>query len=206
MMTRLWRKVSYNYREGGLGGLLRKWLWHLREAIWSDSQWLIYEMMLGEGDLRVRPMVERRKLGFPDLVDLGYFKAQYFPEAMQRRMESGAVCHGFFVGDRLATIGWTTSGYLELDVSLRVSCAGSAGLFDFYTYKEFRSRGYYTNALLQLLAVTRDAGLDKAYIAVDPSNVASIKAIERAGFHRLRRITKRRRFGVSQVIKEEILR
>ena len=202
----LWRKASYNFREAGLSGLASKCAVYVHEALWSDSQWLIYEKTFGDGELSVPPRVVRRELGFGDLFDVGYFKAQNFPEAMQHRMESGAVCHGFFFGDRLATIGWTTSNYLELDVSLRVSCPGSAGLFDFYTYKEFRARGYYTNALMQLFVVARDAGFAKACIAVDPSNVASIKAIERAGFQRLRRITKRRRFGVSRVIKEEILR
>lgn len=192
----------YRFREGGFRGLLRRALVYMREALWSDSEWRIYERELTDDVSCVRATVIRRELGFRELVDLGYFKARDFPEAMRRRMDSGNVCYGFFEGGQLATIGWSSVDYLELDANLRISCPSSVGLFDFYTKREFRSKGYYTNALRQLVVVMSDAGFVKARIAVDPNNTPSIKGIERAGFRLVMRVSRRRRLGRSSIRQE----
>lgn len=178
---------------------------YVRQRLWSEEQWVIYERTLSDGISFPRAIVTRRELGLRELVELGYFKALEFPDALRSRIDSGNLCHGFFEGDRLATIGWSSPGYLELDVDLRVPCPNSIGMYDFLTYKEFRSKGYYTNALNQLLAVMSHAGYSKALIAVSPNNSSSRRGIEKAGFRQALRVMRRARFGVREIYREELV-
>jgi hypothetical protein len=201
-MRDLRRKLSYHLRAGGLRGLGRKLLAYVRQEIWSDSQWLVYERSLTEDLPSVCGPLIRRELAFADLEKLGYDKALAFPEGIKRRFEDRNTCHGFYAGDDLATTGWSSPEYLELDQDVRLPCPGSAGLFDFNTFEQFRSRGYYTKALVQLLVVMREIGFRSACIAVDPGNAPSIKGIERAGFRLKLRVVRRRRLGMRAVLQQ----
>ncbi len=203
MMSALLKKFTHHYREGGISGLTRKTLIFGLKKLWSRDQWVIYEKTLRKAIPSQSAALARRELGFDELVDFRYYKAVGFPDEIRRRIASGVSCHGFFEGDRLATIGWSSPGYLELDTDLRVPCPGSVGLYDFFTYSEFRSKGYYTNALAQLLATMCQAGYLKACIAVAPNNSPSIKGIERVGFRRALQVTRRRRLGITEIVEEE---
>ena len=196
------RKLAYHLRAGGPRGLAGKLMAYLRQEIWSDSQWLVYERLLTEEPAVASEPLVRRELGFAELQRLGYDKAVAFPEGIKRRFEERNVCHGFYAGDELATIGWSSPEYLELDQDLRLAFPGAAGLFDFNTFEQFRYRGYYTNALRQLFVTMRQIGFRRAYIAVDPGNAPSIKGIERAGFRLKSRIVRRRRFGIRAVVQQ----
>jgi RimJ/RimL family protein N-acetyltransferase len=114
---------------------------------------------------------------------------------MQERLDSGARCHGCLLGGELVNVGWTSVGYLELVPGIRVLDKDSIAIYDCYTLPAFRAKGYYTESLIRMLRQIRDAGAVRALIAVDPDNVASIKAIERAGFRPLYRLTVSMRFG-----------
>lgn len=199
-MRHVLRKLIHHYQEMGIRDFIWKVARHVRDRAWSDTSWVVYELALtGNANRRVAESVVRRELGLREIVSAGYFKARSFPEEMRRRFQNRNVCHGFYLGDRLATIGWSSADYLELDSNLHFPCPGAVGLFDFYTFDEFRSRGFYTNALTQLANVMRDKGFTSAYISVDPGNLVSIKGIERAGFQQLLRITRHWRLGVSTI-------
>lgn len=200
-MRRILRQFAYHYGQGGTRGLLRKVGGRTRQICWSESQWVIYVRALADDVPRVGDSLIRRELGFRELLDLGYFKVRSFPEEIIRRFDDRNVCHGFYLGDLLATIGWSSADYLELDRNVRLPCPGGAGLFDFYTFEEHRSRGYYTNALMQLAAALRNAGFARAYIAVDPGNEPSVKGIRRAGFRPALQVTRRWRFGMATIIR-----
>lgn len=173
--------------------------------IWSESHWRLYERACESVIFCIKTTVVRRELGFDDLIEVDYCKALAFPQYIRQRFNDGNTCHGFFVDNRLATIGWTSPGYIELDVGQRMPCPAALGMFDFYTYKEYRSRGYYTSALMQLILAAQHSGFGKAYIAVDPGNLPSIKGIERVGFTQAMRITRRIRFGVRTFAKEDVI-
>lgn len=195
------RKLVHHYHEGGVAGFLPRMGGFVRRRCWSQSHWVIYVRDL-TGDLpQVTQSVTHRQLRLPELLSVGYFKAREFPEGMEQRFGRNNICHGFYVGARLATIGWSSPYYLELDRKLEVPCSGAAGLFDFLTFEEFRSRGYYTSALKYLALLMRDAGFCRDYIAVDPGNTPSIKGIERAGFRPAFRVTRRWRLGVGSILK-----
>jgi RimJ/RimL family protein N-acetyltransferase len=97
----------------------------------------------------------------------------------------------------LATIGWSSNDYMELDRGVKFPCPSEVGLFDFITLPEFRSRGLYTNALRYLLKNIHERGPTCIYIAVDPNNLSSVKGIQRAGFGPFLRFKRRRVFGIS---------
>lgn len=198
-MKRVLRKLVHHYRQGGAPGLMRKAADYLRDRLWSDTHWLVYERVLAGDTDRVAEAVSLRELGTRELAEVGYFRMKAFPEDITRRFRDGHVCHGFYVGNCLATVGWSSAGCLELDANVRFPCPTAVGLFDFHTFKEFRSRGYYTNALQQLANVMRDKHFTRALIAVDPGNLPSVRGIERAGFRRVLQVTRRRRLGVSTI-------
>jgi Acetyltransferase (GNAT) domain len=198
-VRRILRGLSHHYRAGGVGGLTRKALDYLQRIIWSDTSWLVYVRALTDDSREVGELVARREIGLRELAECGYVKLKAFPEEIERRFHERNICFGFYASERPATIGWSSPEYLELDRDLRFPCRGAVGLYDFETFEEFRSRGYYTNALMQIARVMRDRGQTTLFIAVDPKNVPSIRGIERAGFRRVLCVTRRRRFGARMV-------
>lgn len=198
------RKLAYYYRTEGARALVRKVFEVVRQTCWSETRWLVYERKL-EGKLAHGPKrLLRHKMDLQALIASSHPKASAFPEATTRRFDLGQTCHGFYLGDRLATVGWSSVDYLELDEDVTVPCPGGVGLFDFVTFDEFRSRGCYTEALLQLIAEMQGKGFARVLIAVDPGNVASIRGIVRAGFVPAARVTRRRRFGAHSVIRRAL--
>jgi GNAT superfamily N-acetyltransferase len=133
--------------------------------------------------------------GFEELRELGYFKAMAFPEVIRARLDSGALCHGFFLDGELVNIAWSSRGFLEMEPGVSICEGGCVGIFDCYTLPAHRSKGIYTDTLLLLIRAIGDEGGSTALIAVDPGNIPSIKGIERAGFKPLCRLTRVRRFG-----------
>jgi RimJ/RimL family protein N-acetyltransferase len=164
--------------------------------VWSDTAWVIYGQDLSSFALTPRLSLTESNLDFDGLLRHGYFKANEFPEAMRARLASGARCHALLTNDRLANIGWTTRGYLELQAGVQIRDEASLAIFDCFTVYEFRSKGIYTDSLIRMLAYGRDSGALRALIGVDPDNLPSIRAIENAGFQPLYRLDFRRRFGI----------
>lgn len=200
-MGHLLRKLAYYYREGGVGASLSKTFEYGRRVVWSDSLWVVYwRASTKQAPPNAPQLLVHRELGLEELAAIGYSKAREFPQDIRRRFERGNVCHGFHVGDQVATIGWSSPGYLELDRDVVLPYEGSVGLFDFVTLEEFRSRGCYTSALIQLSVEMRRRGFAGTYIAVDPGNAPSIRGIERAGFRRSTTVRRRWRIGVRRLI------
>jgi GNAT superfamily N-acetyltransferase len=194
-MRALWRHFEYNYREGGLRQVVYKLLWRCGQWLWSESSWLIYRVDTTQYRRDPTLLLRREPLDFEQMVRHQYFKAQLFPEDMQGRLASGAICHGFFIGQELANIGWTTQGYLELEAGVSLPEEQSICIFDCFTLPAHRSKGVYTDSLISLVRAARDQGAANALIAVDPGNLVSIKGIERAGFQPLYQFKRLRRCG-----------
>jgi GNAT superfamily N-acetyltransferase len=194
-MRALWRHVSYNLQEGGLRQVLAKVVFRIRQWLWAETDMLVYGAKAAAYQPEPGSRLQHRCLDFSALRKLRYFKALLFPEAIGDRLESGAVCHGFFLDSEIATIAWTTCGYLEIEPGVRAVDERSVGIYDCYTTPAHRSKGFYTESLIFLVHAFREHGVDSALIAVDPGNLASIKGIERAGFEPRYRLQCLRRFG-----------
>jgi ribosomal protein S18 acetylase RimI-like enzyme len=193
-MKRLYRKLAFNYSEGGLGGLSLKMLSFASYALYSRTAWHVYVHRFLDSDTSEH-QIQYRELNFQDLLDARYAKAAAFPEEIRARFDRQNACYGFYLNDRLAVVGWSSDGYLELDHGVIFSCPCEAALFDFLTLPEFRGRGLYTNALRYLVRKLQKAGKHSVYIAVDPNNVHSVRGIEAAGFSRVLCISRRRILG-----------
>ncbi len=196
-MNRLFRKVAFNYSEGGARRLLQKSISAALSTLYSESVWNIY---VHEGSTEVRssePLVRCRELQYRDLLDAKYYKVLAFPEEIRLRFERQNTCYGFYLNENLATIGWSSDGYLELDRGVVFPCPSQVALFDFLTLPEFRGRGFYTDALRYLINNVQERSVRSIVIAADPNNTSSIKGIWRAGFHPFLRLNRRKILGIT---------
>jgi GNAT superfamily N-acetyltransferase len=189
-MKRLFRKLAFNYSEGGLGGVFLKALFFAANALFSRTSWNIYIHRSRESDSN-RPQVQCRELKFEDLLDARYAKAVAFPEEIRLRFDRQNTCYGFYASDRLAVVGWSSAGYLELDHGVIFPCPSEVALFDFLTLPEFRGRGLYTDALRYLMRRLVETG--------GHGKVHSVKGIEAAGFSPLMCISRTRILGFALI-------
>jgi predicted acetyltransferase len=196
-MININNKICRYWKSQGIRGVFRKAVGFCIERLWSRADWLVYEKSLTRVPENRSSALRHRLLEFDDLRRSKYFKAIECPEETRERLSGGAVCHGFFVGTELVTVGWSVVGRLELDVDCNIPISGAVGLYDFFTVPQFRSKGYYARALEYLLGAMFQAGFSRAYIAVDPGNVPSRKVIERVGFLLRLKVSRLRRFGIS---------
>jgi hypothetical protein len=196
-MRRLYRKLAFNYSEGGLGRLLQKSFSFTLSTLYSESLWNIY-IHKGFDDLGPsEPLLQCKTLTYQDLLDAQYYKVVAFPEEIRQRFDRRNTCYGFYLNKSLATIGWSSDGYLELDRGVVFPCPSEVALFDFMTLPEFRGRGIYTNALRYLINSIPKSSPSSIYIAVDPNDAASVKGIRRAGFSPLLSLSRRKILGVA---------
>lgn len=195
VLRAFWRHVEHNYREGGVRQVLFKIWMRLSEWAWSDSAWLVYQIDLVEYERAGPRRLQRSALDFESLLRHDYPKARAFPEVIRSRFKSGASCSGFFSEGKLATIAWMTRGHLEIEEGTSVREDNCLGIFDCLTFPEHRSKGHYTESLIQLAEEARTTEAAVVLIAVDPGNLPSVKGIERAGFKPLYRLARSRRIG-----------
>jgi CelD/BcsL family acetyltransferase involved in cellulose biosynthesis len=93
------------------------------------------------------------------------------------RVEDGRLVHWGWLIDRQET-----SQMPEIDQTLTLPPA-SAVLFDFYTHRVYRGRGFYGQALQQIIAdASRVPGVQHVVISALATNGPSCLAIEKAGF------------------------
>jgi hypothetical protein len=194
----------FQYSEGGFGRIMQKSVLLVRRMLYSEDQWNIYVHRASDGVDPGEALMKCRVLTHADLIDAKYFKALAFPEEIQNRFDHKNICHGFYLEEGLATIGWSSNDYLELDHGATFSCPTEVGLFDFMTLPDFRSRGLYTNALRYLVRDIHARGTSCVYIAVDSNNLPSVKGIERAGFAPFLTIKRRRIFGIAFQVKRPL--
>ncbi len=195
IITDVIRSVNYNYRNGGLRQIGERVVSRFTQLFIDRTDYLIYQKTPGYVFGGAALSIRREELTFEELVELRYFKALYYPEAIRGRFLAGERCHGFFVDDMLANIAWSTRGVLNVDPHLSIECADGVGIYDCWTMAEFRGRGIYPETLRMLLTRFGEEDYGNVLIAVDPDNIRSIKGIERAGFLPLKRVKTTVRLG-----------
>jgi RimJ/RimL family protein N-acetyltransferase len=73
--------------------------------------------------------------------------------------------------------------------------AGDAYIYESFTRAQVRGRGIYPFALSSIVAELQTSGVERAWVAAEADNPASIKAITKAGFEEAFRIAYRRSWG-----------
>ncbi len=112
---------------------------------------------------------------------------QNFLSDVMTRIESGVHCYTVVRDNRLLHYGWLTerskqSFITEVQHPYQYP-PNTAVMWDFYTHPASRGQGLYSQSLRQIMSeAAASPGTDFIYIAVLADNVASRKAIERAGF------------------------
>jgi hypothetical protein len=167
----------------------------LKQWLWWEQRILVYRMESRDWEYLPRNSLRRELLDVSRLLQLEFFKAVAFPEAVQATLASGARCHGFFAGNELANIAWTRSAELDLGYGFSVRSENSIAIYDCHTLPVFRGRGIYPDTLYYLAREAFDEQTRFVFIAVDPGNAPSIRGIERAGFHFFADVHCIRRFG-----------
>jgi ribosomal protein S18 acetylase RimI-like enzyme len=106
------------------------------------------------------------------------------PAAVFQRFASGRRCYAAWVEGTLAAYGWVSFGEEEIgEMRLRIRLApGEAYIWDCATALAYRRRRLYTALLGHIADELRAGGLCRAWIGVDPDNLASQKGIALAGF------------------------
>jgi RimJ/RimL family protein N-acetyltransferase len=181
-MPDLWRQIISNYREGGLRLIFRKAVWRLGQWIRSEQVWLVYRVDASRFHRQPELPLRHARMDSESLREVRYFKILSAPEIVRQRFESGAVCNGFFVDGELANVGWTTAGYLEIEPGICIDDPDCGGIYDCYTLPAQRGKGVYGDSLIRMINALGAEGARTVLISVDPHNVPSIKAIEKAGF------------------------
>lgn len=125
---------------------------------------------------------------------------QSFLSDVMTRVESGVHSYTVVRNNRLVHYGWLTerskqSFITEVQHPYQYP-PNSAVMWDFYTHPASRGQGLYSQSLKQIMSdAAANPGTDFIYIAVLADNVASRKAIERAGFVYHESIVRTVRFG-----------
>lgn len=202
---RSWRaarsSLIYNFRQGGVTHILGKTIRKLLDWAGSEEAWLVYRRDCDSIAGQDSPLLVHREIDFDTLCEHKYLKALALPESIRQRFASGASCHGFFLDGHMVNVAWTTQRQLELEPGLSIDDPKATGIFDCFTPPEHRSRGYYTQSLVQLMQILKENGSASALICVALDNPASIKGIERAGFQPLYCMRRKRRFGRNSIHK-----
>src|SRR6185295_9108474 len=140
-MRALWRHVEYNYREGGIAQVIQKIGWRIQQWVWSESSWLVYQWNLQAFRKSPGLPLTSSTLDLEALNRLGYLRASAFPELFQNRLNSGAVCWGFFLNGELVNIGWTLRDCLEIEPCVCIFQERCGSIYDCFTLPAHRSKG-----------------------------------------------------------------
>jgi RimJ/RimL family protein N-acetyltransferase len=196
-MKAFFRHFSYNYRDGGLRQVLSKLVGRIRSSVWSETNWLIYEVQTATYQSDLRLSLTSEELDLKRMQELGYFKALAFPERTAARLERGDKAYGFFLDGAFVNVTWTSFDKLAIEDGVAIERPGSGALVDSVTFPSFRGRGIYPEVLAILTNEFKSAGIESIILAVDPGNERSIKGIEKAGYKPIFQLSRKMRFGTS---------
>jgi CelD/BcsL family acetyltransferase involved in cellulose biosynthesis len=165
---------------------------HIADRLWGQTEVFFYEWsgcaVNDASHLKIRPL---------DLMQLASAVSEHVQDnetlayllRSARRLSSRSD-EGFALVDeagRFLHFAWTTefNGFFlsELNVRVQSPSADSLMLFDCWTPKAERSRGYYGQAI-ELIANRQAAQGKKTWIFSAGQNTASVRGIEKSGFSR----------------------
>jgi RimJ/RimL family protein N-acetyltransferase len=196
------RSLRYHVHNGGYGAALSRAVVKIGSFAWSVQEWTLLRVRLEDVVApRTQSTVEIRHLCMDDLLNHRFFKAQFYPEDMVSRFDSGALCIGAMVQGKLAHVAWMSKGELIVDYGLpTLTLPGGVGIFDMYTLPEFRRRGCQSAALWEICQLGRSGNLEYASAIVHRDNLPSQRVFSSMGFTEAGKLLCRRVFGKARLI------
>ena len=177
----------------------------LKRWMWSSAEMRFYRIEAGKVEHSQATVAQKDSLH--DLLayqpaDGSERSKQSFLSDVMTRIESGVRSYTVVRDNRLVHYGWLTersaqSFITEVQYPYQYP-PNSAVMWDFYTHPASRGQGLYSQSLKQIMSdAAAKPGTDFVYIAVLADNIASRKAIERAGFIYHESIVRKIRFGTA---------
>ncbi len=174
-----------------------------KRRIWSSTEMRFYRIEAAQVEPSAANIARRDNLH--DLLcyepaDQSERSKQSFLSDVMTRIESGIHSYTVVRDNRLVHYGWLTERSKQSFIT-EVQHPypyppNSAVLWDFYTHPACRGQGLYSQSLKQILSdAAAHPGTDFIYIAVLADNVASRRAIEKAGYTYYESIVRKVRFG-----------
>ena len=113
-----------------------------------------------------------------------------------RRLTSHTWCYLVLEGPRILHASWTTTRSAWTSELHAYICppAGDAYVYESFTRPDARGRGIYPFALHHLSADLAERGVRQIWVGVEPENLASVRAITKAGFEEALDLPFERRF------------
>lgn len=105
-------------------------------------------------------------------------------DLLKREIE-GAECYGHFIDKKLVHTSWVTEQQAVMISEIGDSLSlkdGEGCIFDCNTLREYRGRGAYPETLMHIARLKKASGCKCLFIYSLPSNISSIRGIEKAGF------------------------
>ena len=163
----------------------------------------ILEFLTRETD-EDRPQDDELSFRAATFADAGAYARQIgtdSPTTFRARLTDATSCYLVETGGRMAHASWvTTAGAWTAELRTVVTpLAGSAYVYESFTDPALRGRGIYPFALRCICVELSARDLGTAWIGVDATNLASVRAIAKAGFRPAFSIGYRRRWGRVEV-------
>lgn len=119
------------------------------------------------------------------------------PSTFAARLSDDVRCFVVEEGDKLLHSSWlTTSAAWAREIARFLSPPeGDAYVYESFTRADARGRGIYPLALAGIVTVMADEGIGRVWVGVEASNLASRRAMEKAGFSEGFRVVFGRRLG-----------
>lgn len=166
------------------------------EEAWSHDALLVFRRPTPAPEVQ-RPGIELRAAAASDGSAYARDVGTDSPDTFARRLTADTDCYLLVRAGRIVHASWVTRSAAwtrELRAYL-VPPPGDAYVYESYTAPPERGQGLYPFALTQICARLAAAGMGHLWVAVENRNVASLRAVAKAGFELALEIAYRRRFG-----------
>ena len=143
------------------------------------------------------PGLELSVLGPHDADEYARVVGTDSPRSWRARLSDTTVCYAVRLDGGLVHTSWVTTGCAwtrEVGASFCVS-PPDAYVYESFTHPGARGKGIYPFALGGICKRLADRGVEVLWVAVESANVASLRAVAKAGFAESFRIAYRRRLG-----------
>ena len=167
-----------------------------REALWSDDR-LIVLVRAATGAAPETPGVVLRRATAADAQRYARDIGTDSPATFRARLTGRTTCWLIDSHDQILHATWMTcdgAWTREVRRCLRPP-EGDAYVYESFTRAEARGRGLYPLALAGISAHAGAEGVTRMWVAVENANLASLRAVTKAGFQAAFEIVYQRRLG-----------
>lgn len=193
-------KTLARARSRGLGEVGASFADQLRSVVAADG--ILEFLARGTGETRPeRDDLVFRVANFGDAEAYARSIGTDSAATFRARLSDETSCYLVLTADRIGHASWvTTKAAWTAELGRLVTPPpGAAYIYESFTAPQLRGRGIYPFALRCICAELAARALHEAWIGVDATNAASVRAITKAGFEPALSVRYRKRWGRIEV-------